>query len=238
MKKTITICLLCAANFIGICQETSYTAMNYDFEEFKEPSNPNPGSGDFLERLGELINLSDKEQKERALIKRKLKRDYKIKDLKKIFDTIEKHNYIGYTNKVPFGIPVLQLTTKDSVKISSNYGYRKHPILKAECFHQGMDFSAKKGSYVIATADGRVTIANTKNKYHGKYIRVEHDYNFTSQYSHLDRILVEKGNLVKKGDTIGYVGSTGRATGPHLHYEIHKNKMHIDPLSFIQRKKL
>lgn len=227
----ILLYLLCAVGTIN-GQEIDYATLN--IEEF---------TGDYASKVkpeprAEKKGIEGLELEFKERIERKIKFHYKTKELKELFDYIKKYRITGYQNKIPFGIPVITRETTDTLLISSKYGYRLHPIMKKNCFHQGIDFSAKAGSYVIATANGKVTIANLKNKHHGKYIRIEHKFEFTSQYSHLKELLVHKGDYVKKGDTIGYVGATGRATGPHLHYEIHKNKMHINPSIFTTKNEL
>ncbi|PLX25588.1 MAG: hypothetical protein C0599_00400 [Salinivirgaceae bacterium] len=120
------------------------------------------------------------------------------------------------------------------VKISSGYGMRIHPITKEMKKHNGVDFVAKMGTPVIATADGRVIEKTFKEqgKGYGRYIAIQHDNVYVSVYTQLSGFNVEVGDNVKKGDVIGYVGSSGISTGPHLHYEVHKNGERVNPADY------
>ena len=95
-----------------------------------------------------------------------------------------------------------------------------------------MDFSAPRGTPVYATGDGRVVRADNRATGYGNHIRVEHGYGYRSLYAHLYKFNVRVGQRVKRGDIIGFVGSTGRSQGPHLHYEIFKDDVHINPINF------
>ncbi|MEE8350541.1 MAG: M23 family metallopeptidase [Acidobacteriota bacterium] len=116
---------------------------------------------------------------------------------------------------------------------SGGFGYRKDPFNGKRDFHPGIDISAPRGNKVIATADGVVTTAGRKYSY-GKLVVLEHKFGISTRYGHLDRYSVERGQKVKRGDIIGYVGSTGRATGPHLHYEVRLNDRPLNPLRFFR----
>ncbi len=109
---------------------------------------------------------------------------------------------------------------------------RLHPILKTNLPHTGVDFAARRGTPVRAIGDGVVTHAKRNGSY-GKLVEIQHDAGYMSRYAHLDRFAkgIRNGTPVKKGQLIGYVGSTGRSTGPHLHFELYKDQMYIDPLS-------
>jgi len=119
------------------------------------------------------------------------------------------------------------------VNITSQFtDSRFHPILKANLPHTGVDFAAKRGTPVRAVGDGTITQARRNGGY-GKLVEIQHDSTYMSRYGHLDRFAagIRTGVAVKKGQIIGYVGSTGRSTGPHLHFELHKDGQYIDPLS-------
>ncbi|MCH8819132.1 MAG: M23 family metallopeptidase [Acidobacteria bacterium] len=116
---------------------------------------------------------------------------------------------------------------------SGRFGYRIDPFNGEREFHPGIDISAPRGNKVIATADGVVTTAGRKYSY-GKLVMIEHKFGLSTRYGHLDRYTVERGQKVKRGDIIGYVGSTGRATGPHLHYEVRLNDRPLNPLRFFR----
>jgi murein DD-endopeptidase MepM/ murein hydrolase activator NlpD len=95
-----------------------------------------------------------------------------------------------------------------------------------------MDFSAPKGSPIYATGDGRVKRADNNSSGYGKHIRIDHGYGYTTLYGHLSKYNVKRGQRVKRGDLIGFVGSTGRSEAPHLHYEVWKDEERINPINF------
>lgn len=115
-------------------------------------------------------------------------------------------------------------------RVSSNYGMRRHPILGYKRMHRGMDFRAGHGTPIYAVTDGTVTFAG-RNGGHGNYVRLSHGGGLATGYSHMSRIAVSNGARVKRGQVIGYVGSTGLSTGPHLHYEMYRNGAPVDPSS-------
>mgnify|MGYP002625069621 CR=1 FL=1 len=118
-------------------------------------------------------------------------------------------------------IPAIQpVSNKDLKYMASGYGWRLHPVYNIQKFHTGMDFSAERGTDVFATGDGKVSQAGY-NKGYGLCITVDHGYGYETVYAHLSKKLVNRGQTVKRGDKIGEVGSSGVATGPHLHYEVH-----------------
>lgn len=114
-------------------------------------------------------------------------------------------------------------------KLSSGYGLRKHPIQRYSKHHNGVDLSAPENSHVRSVAAGRVLFADTYAGY-GKLVTVEHKGGYVSLYGHLHEILVNPGQVIKAGEIVGRVGSTGMATGPHLHFEWRHNGRPIDPL--------
>ncbi len=115
-------------------------------------------------------------------------------------------------------------------RLSSGYGARFHPILGYMRMHSGMDFAASYGSPIYAVTDGRVAYAGWHGG-HGKYVKLEHSGGIGTGYGHMSRIAVEPGQSVKRGQVIGYVGSTGLSTGPHLHYELYRNGAAVNPSS-------
>jgi murein DD-endopeptidase MepM/ murein hydrolase activator NlpD len=117
-------------------------------------------------------------------------------------------------------IPAIQpVADKNLKQVASGYGWRTDPIYNTRKFHSGMDFSANKGTDVFVTGNGRVISAGWQQGY-GQCIDVDHGYGYVTRYGHLSKINVFKGRVVKRGDKIGEVGSTGKSTGPHLHYEV------------------
>lgn len=113
---------------------------------------------------------------------------------------------------------VMPINIKDYT-MSSGYGVRRDPIYGSSKFHAGLDFAAQMGTPVFATADGKIQDAERISGY-GNCINIDHGYNYTTRYAHLSEILVKPGQEVKRGELIGKVGSTGKSTGPHLHYEV------------------
>ncbi len=130
-------------------------------------------------------------------------------------------------------IPAIQpIKNEDLRRMASGYGWRTDPFTKARKFHYGMDFSANRGTPIYATGNGVVTRADANSIGYGRHIRIDHGFNYVSLYAHLNKYNVKKGQKVKRGDIIGFVGSTGRSVAPHLHYEIFKNGKRINPRNF------
>ena len=116
-----------------------------------------------------------------------------------------------------------------AARITSAFGVRYHPILHFARWHRGIDFGAHYGQPIVATADGQVTRAGWAGGY-GRQVRLAHGGGMGTSYSHMSRIIVEPGTLVRQGQVIGYVGSTGLSTGPHLHYEVYRNGVAVNPM--------
>jgi murein DD-endopeptidase MepM/ murein hydrolase activator NlpD len=115
---------------------------------------------------------------------------------------------------------------------TDRFGRRADPFDGSKDFHPGIDISAPKGTKVLASADGLVVFAGRRYSY-GKLVSIEHKFGISTRYGHLDRYTVKAGDRVRKGDIIGYVGSTGRATGSHLHYEVRLRSQPLNPLRFL-----
>lgn len=118
------------------------------------------------------------------------------------------------------------------MRMSSGYGMRNHPVLGRRANHKGVDLAAPTGTPVYATADGMVAKAEWFSSY-GNYIQIEHGGEMQTRYAHLSAYSVQAGSRVQKGDLIGYVGSTGRSTGPHLHYEVRIAGDAVDPTPYM-----
>ncbi len=130
-------------------------------------------------------------------------------------------------------IPAIQpVRNKDLTRMASGYGYRRDPFTKARKFHWGMDFTAPRGTPVFASGDGVVSRADNGAAGYGRHIRIDHGYGYESLYAHLYKYNVRVGQKVKRGDLIGFVGSSGRSEAPHLHYEIFKDGQRINPINF------
>lgn len=127
---------------------------------------------------------------------------------------------------IPSRMPV------EGVKMTSDYGMRVHPVLGGRRAHKGVDLAAPSGTAVYATADGTVGMAQWYSSY-GKYVSIEHGADLETRYAHLSDYIVAPGQSVKKGQLIGYIGSTGRSTGPHLHYEVRVAGEAVNPIPYM-----
>ena len=119
-----------------------------------------------------------------------------------------------------------------SGEISSHFGYREHPAEGEERFHYGVDLAADSGTEIRCFADGTVTAAGESSSY-GKYCMVSHENGYTTLYAHCDRILATSGAAVRRGDPIAKVGETGMATGPHLHFELQREGVYLNPIYYV-----
>ena len=158
------------------------------------------------------------------LIEKKLASQSKSFD--QVFDlTKEKQKMIK-------SIPSIQpVSNRDLTRIASGFGLRMHPIYKILKMHKGMDFTAPIGTEIYATGDGVVERVGWVGGY-GKTIMINHGFGYKTRYAHCSKYKCRKGQKVKRGDLIGFVGNTGQSTGPHLHYEVFKNKKQINPVNF------
>lgn len=125
---------------------------------------------------------------------------------------------------------IIPIDVKDYT-MSSGYGYRRDPVYGTTKFHAGLDFAAKSGTPVFATGDGQVEVADRRSGY-GNCIDISHGYNYITRYAHLSEILVAPRQQVRRGDLIGRVGSTGKSTGPHLHYEVRFKDEPQNPVNY------
>ena len=136
----------------------------------------------------------------------------------------------GVINSLPTGAPLANYTT------GSNFGPRIDPFNGSAAFHQGIDLTAGKKSPVHSPAAGTVVTATTDNRL-GRLVEIDHGHNLVTRYGHLSASNVKVGQKVAKGDVLGFVGSTGRSTGPHLHYEVLVNGQPVDPMRFMKAAK-
>jgi murein DD-endopeptidase MepM/ murein hydrolase activator NlpD len=129
--------------------------------------------------------------------------------------------------------PAIQpVSNKDLNRIASGFGYRIDPIYKTPKLHAGLDFSAPQGTPIYATANGTVRLATYSDAGYGNHVIINHGYGYETLYGHMVRVKARSGQRVTRGEVIGYVGSTGKSTGPHCHYEVHKNGQKLDPVYF------
>lgn len=116
--------------------------------------------------------------------------------------------------------------------ITSKFGYRKSPFTGQKEFHSGIDIANRKGTKIIATAKGKVSYAK-KKMFMGKMVVIDHGHGLVTKFGHLSKILVKRGDIIKRGDVLGLMGNTGRSTGPHVHYEIKINGVSVNPQKYI-----
>lgn len=149
----------------------------------------------------------------------------------KSYDEIENlvKNKIEMLASIPAILPVS--LKNERTRFSSSFGYRMHPIYKTVKLHAGMDFSGAIGTPIYATGNGKVTSAEIHKGY-GKCVIIDHGFNYQTVYAHMDKYNVKAGQKVKRGDIIGYMGNTGMSTGPHIHYEVKKNGIAVDPINY------
>ena len=133
---------------------------------------------------------------------------------------------------IPSIKPVKETALKKDVKFLSGFGMRIHPIHKLRRFHKGLDFTAPQGTDIQATGNGRVVSINKTGSGYGKHAMIDHGYGYKTLYAHMHSISIKEGEIVKKGQKIGIVGSTGSSTGAHLHYEVWLNGIAINPIDF------
>ncbi|HLO52837.1 MAG TPA: M23 family metallopeptidase [Saprospiraceae bacterium] len=133
---------------------------------------------------------------------------------------------------IPSIKPVKETALRKDVKFLSGFGTRIHPIHKLRRFHKGIDFTAPTGTDIQATGNGRVASINKEGSGYGKHVLIDHGYGYKTLYAHMHTISVKEGAIVKKGQKIGLVGSTGSSTGAHLHYEVWLNGVAINPIDY------
>ena len=151
--------------------------------------------------------------------------DAKVKELDEALEMLDRMK--SEARRLPIANP------SPGHSVSSTFGVRKDPLLGSPALHSGMDFRAPMGSEARVTAPGTVVSAGWNGGY-GRMVEVEHADGFTTRYGHLSKILVKKGQQLSAGDIVGKVGSTGRSTGPHLHYEVRRNGEALNPSRFLK----
>jgi len=130
-------------------------------------------------------------------------------------------------------IPAIQpVSNRDLDRIASGFGMRIDPVYGTPKWHKGLDFTAPQGTPIYATGNGTVTDASFAQGGFGNHVIINHGYGYETLYGHMVRMKVREGQKVKRGELIGWVGSTGKSTGPHCHYEVHVNGVEVDPVYF------
>jgi murein DD-endopeptidase MepM/ murein hydrolase activator NlpD len=149
----------------------------------------------------------------------------------KSYDDIDK--MVKNKEKLLAAIPAIQpVSNKDLTRIASGFGGRIDPVYKIPKFHAGLDFTAPQGTPIYATADGTVKQSGNTGNGYGNHVIINHGYGYETLYGHMVRTKAREGQSVKRGEVIGYVGSTGKSTGPHCHYEVHRNGRPVDPVYY------
>lgn len=129
--------------------------------------------------------------------------------------------------------PAIQPVSNTTLKrIASGFGYRIDPVYKTRKMHEGLDFSAPQGTPIYATADGTIKLAGNTGNGYGNHVVINHGYGYETLYGHMVRVKARPGQRIKRGEVIGWIGSTGKSTGPHLHYEVHRYGRPVDPVYY------
>ncbi len=149
----------------------------------------------------------------------------------KSFDEVS--NLVKGKAKLLASIPAIQPISNENLKHQpGGFGWRTHPIYKTPEFHPGMDFAAAENTEIHSTGDGVVERADATASGYGNHVVINHGYGYETLYGHMTKFIVHPGQQVKRGQLIGYVGSTGLSTAPHVHYEVHKNGQIVNPINF------
>ena len=175
----------------------------------------NLSNSDLLETMvGQLNNLS-------------LRMAYQTKSFSEITDMVKNKE------KLLKAIPAIQpVNNKNLNRVASGFGYRVDPLYKDYRLHAGLDFAAPSGTPIYATADGVVQAAGFNTDGYGNKVVINHGYGYQTLYGHMVRVKARVGQSVKRGEVIGYIGSTGKSTGPHCHYEVIKRGQKVDPVYY------
>ncbi|MEJ7767134.1 MAG: M23 family metallopeptidase [Chitinophagaceae bacterium] len=146
---------------------------------------------------------------------------------------IEMQGFIKNKEVLLASTPAIQpVSNKDLNRIASGFGYRIDPVYKTVKMHAGLDFAAPQGTPIYATANGTVSLAGNIGDGYGNHVVINHGYGYQTLYGHMYRVKARRGQRVKRGEILGYVGNTGKSTGPHCHYEVHKYDRPLDPVYF------
>lgn len=200
------------------------------FEASPIPDSTRAGKIEKDEELAQLQSFSSNDiiASTAVLLKELLNR---IKSQERSYTEIDE--LVKNKQKMLASIPAIQpVANKDLKRIASGFGYRIDPIYKTVKYHAGLDFSAPSGTPIYVTGDGVVEEAALSDVGYGNHVVVRHGYGYKTLYGHMLRTKVKAGQTVKRGDVLGWVGSTGKSTGPHCHYEVMKNGEKVDPVYF------
>ena len=201
--------------------KSAFSQINGSLKKKELYFNPLANSKKKNSRGGPFIPASVSELQDKAMTD-------KISKIFKAADDLEYYREV--VQYVPMGKPVW------SYWVTSKYGYRSDPFNKKKSGHKGVDLASRTGNKIQVQAKGKVIKTEHSNRGYGNYVVVDHGNGFQTKYAHMHKIYVKKGDYLKKYDTLGEVGSTGRSTGPHLHYEVLYQGVPVDPLPFMQAK--
>jgi len=215
---------------LGHLEETDDNLYRTIFEAEPVPASYREGGIGGVNRYEELEGFSNSD-----LIIETATRLDKIR--KKIYVQSESFDHLIALSKekeeMLSSIPAIQpVSNKDLKRTAGGYGYRIHPIYKISKFHAGMDFTAPTGTDVYATGNGVVSLVKSERRELGNHIIIDHGFGYQTIYAHLDHFNVRVGQKVNRGDIIGFVGSTGLSTAPHLHYEVKVSGRNVDPAMY------
>ena len=219
-------------DMLGVLQEKDDQVYRTVFEAEPIPETVREaGSGGVLKYR----NLLESDLENKELVVGTLEKIDKVK--KKMYIQTKSYDEIMdlALNREAFyrAMPAIQpVSNKELRRLSSGFGRRLDPILKVKKMHYGVDFSAPQGTPIYATADGRVSVQRKLTTNIGWYIKIDHGFGFETLYGHMSRFNVKKGDYVKRGQIIGWVGNTGKSTAPHCHYEVHKNGQKVNPVFY------
>ncbi|MBO6944792.1 M23 family metallopeptidase [Altererythrobacter sp.] len=159
-----------------------------------------------------------------------LQGDVRYQQLFASWEALEENGENVGTVTAPISVP--SIMPLQDAKLTSGYGMRTHPVLGGRRKHKGIDLAAPSGTPIYATADGIIDRAEWFSSY-GLFVEIDHGAELETRYAHMSRLAVAEGQRVSKGDLIGYVGSTGRSTGPHLHYEVRVSGVAVNPIPYM-----
>jgi murein DD-endopeptidase MepM/ murein hydrolase activator NlpD len=198
-------------------------------------ANPIPDSARLIEleqqKEMKLVMGLDRFELEESIVKTMSNLDTRLAHQDKSY--IQINGFIRNKEQLLASTPAIQpVSNSDLKRVASGFGYRIDPIYKTPRFHAGLDFTAPQGTPIYATANGMAKVAGNTGNGYGNYVVINHGYGYETLYGHMFKVKVHAGEKVNRGEVIGYVGSTGKSTGPHCHYEVHKNGQRIDPVFF------
>ncbi|WP_127129166.1 M23 family metallopeptidase [Pseudoflavitalea rhizosphaerae] len=198
-------------------------------------ANPIPDSIRALEMAQQkewkLVNSMTNSELENSIVQTLNNLNNRMSNQDKSYSEITK--FIANKEELLACTPAIQpVSNSDLKRVASGFGSRIDPVYKTIKFHAGLDFSAPQGTPIYATANGSIRTAGNLGNGYGNHVIINHGYGYETLYGHMFKVKVKSGQKVKRGEIIGWVGSTGKSTGPHCHYEVHKNGRPIDPIYF------